>query len=67
MRAVLVTCLVCVLAGACAVLSPADKAELSDDAAIIAKCEAEGRACKADGGADCYATYDACMRDGGQR
>lgn len=52
---------------ACATLTPADQTELSNDAAIIAKCEAEGRACKSDGGMGCYGRYDACMKDGGLR
>jgi hypothetical protein len=48
-----------------AALTPADQAGIADDAAIIARCEAAGRACKIDGGHDCYGVYDACMRDGG--
>ncbi len=37
------------------------------DVATIANCQAEGRACKDDGGSRCYRTYDTCMLDGGMR
>lgn len=53
------------LAACCAFLTPADRAEIANDAARIAQCQAEGRACKADGGADCWGVYDGCMRDAG--
>ena len=48
-------------------LTPADEAHIAAQAAIIARCQAEGRACKADGGTGCFGTYDSCMRDGGLR
>lgn len=47
-------------------LSPADVADIEATGAIIAKCQAEGFACKADGGTNCYdEAYGACMRDAG--
>lgn len=52
---------------ACQVLGPADRAAIAQDAATIEKCQEEGRACKADGGADCFGVYDRCMVDGGLR
>jgi hypothetical protein len=52
---------------ACQVFGPADRAAVAQDAATIEKCQEEGRACKADGGANCYSVYDACMVDGGLR
>lgn len=48
-------------------LTPADELEIAADAVAIERCQALGRACKADGGADCYGVYDACMRDAGLR
>lgn len=63
MRAAL---LVLLCLSACATLTPADQAELSGDATLIAKCQTEGRACKADGGGStCYGFYESCMKDGG--
>lgn len=52
---------------ACAELGPADRADLARDAANIEICQEQGRACKADGGTNCYAVYDACMNDAGLR
>lgn len=49
---------------ACAQL---DLAVPAEDSATILNCQDVGRACKADGGSDCYGAYDACMRDGGMR
>jgi len=49
-------------------LTPAETAqETATDSAKILQCQNAGRACKADGGTDCYSVYDACMRDGGMR
>jgi hypothetical protein len=50
-------------------LTPNDNAELSDAAASIAACETVGRACQQTGGTpeECWAEYDACMRDAGLR
>lgn len=53
------------LVGCGASLTPAEAAELQDTAAQIAKCRAEGLACKADGGTGCLQVFDACMRDAG--
>lgn len=56
------------LAAACKdPLGPEDYADIADDAAKIARCQALGRACKADGGTDCFGAYDACMTDAGLR
>jgi len=52
-------------AAACATLGPADRLEIAEVGATIAHCQSVGRACKADGGTDCYDVYDACMRDAG--
>jgi hypothetical protein len=53
------------IGAACAELTPADRADIATTAAIIERCQEEGRACKADGGANCYGVYDACMHDAG--
>lgn len=52
---------------ACQVFGPADRAAIAQDAATLEKCQEEGRACKADGGVDCYGVYDRCVTDGGLR
>lgn len=64
MRALLVLLAV---QSACGSLSPQDKSEISGTAAVIAQCQALGRACKADGGSgdECYGRYESCMKDGG--
>jgi hypothetical protein len=54
-------------ASACATLTAAQRGELEKTAGSIASCEERGRACKADGGADCYAVYEECTRDAGLR
>lgn len=50
---------------ACPGLTPAEQKEIGDTATTIAGCQTIGRACKADGGTECYEQYDACMEDGG--
>lgn len=57
-----VFCFACL---ACLSLTPAQQREVGRTAAVIAKCQDLGRACKADGGTGCYEIYDACMKDGG--
>lgn len=54
---------------ACALLGPAERAQIAKDAAKIEECQELGRLCKMDGGSgkDCYAQYDQCMIDGGMR
>lgn len=52
---------------ACAALNASDKELIAKDASDIARCQALGLACKADGGAGCYSLYDECMKDGGLR
>ena len=47
--------------------SQADQAGVESDASKILACQSEGRACKADGGADCYGVYNRCMSDAGLR
>jgi hypothetical protein len=55
-------------AAACASsLTPSDYAEIAGTGADITRCQAMGRACKADGGSNCYGAYDDCMRDAGLR
>lgn len=56
---------VCLGLIACATLTPADQTAIANDAATIAKCQIAGRACKADGGTDCFGVYESCMKDGG--
>ncbi len=55
------------LAACAAALTPADRDKIAHDAAQIEHCQEVGRACKADGGVDCYRQYDDCMQDGGLR
>jgi hypothetical protein len=55
------------LAGACALFTPADRDSLISTSAQIAHCQEIGRACQADGGANCYGKYDDCMREAGMR
>jgi hypothetical protein len=64
----IVLCFLCGLV-ACAVLGPADRAGIIDDAAKIEHCQELGRACHLDGGSgpDCYKAYSDCMADGGLR
>ncbi len=50
--------------GCASALGPKERSEITTTAATIHRCQEEGRACKADGGAGCY---DACMRDAGFR
>ncbi|MCL2724864.1 MAG: hypothetical protein FWD69_10555 [Polyangiaceae bacterium] len=58
----------CMVDCACAASTgPAERAEIGTTAAQIEVCQEVGRACKADGGTDCYDKYDACMTDGGLR
>lgn len=46
-------------------LTPAEQKQVDRTASTIAECQAEGRACKADGGTRCYGAYRACMTEGG--
>ncbi len=50
---------------ACLSLTPAEQKEIGDTAAVIAGCQAVGRACAADGGTGCYGEYHACMKEAG--
>lgn len=50
---------------ACALLGPADRADLVDTAATLERCQELGRACKADGGTNCFQVYSACVGDAG--
>lgn len=52
---------------ACATLGPAERSELATTATTIERCQEVGRACKDDGGADCYGRYSACIADAGLR
>lgn len=53
----------------CAVfgIQPKDAADLVDEGAGIASCEAKGRAAKDAGQPDAYGVYDDCMKDAGLR
>ena len=53
--------------GACAVFGPADRNAITQTAATLETCQEVGRACKADGGANCWDKYDACVTDAGLR
>ena len=44
---------------------PAERADVAHTADELEQCQEHGRACKADGGAHCYDTYCACVRDAG--
>jgi hypothetical protein len=52
---------------ACTLFGPAERATVEKNVATVGGCEEIGRACKADGGHDCYAQYDACTREAGLR
>lgn len=50
---------------ACHELTGADYVDIGATAVQVARCENEGRACKADGGTDCYGVYERCLKDAG--
>jgi len=52
---------------ACAVLGPAERTEIALTAATLERCQEIGRACKADGGTNCFEQYDSCVTDAGLR
>ncbi len=62
MRVLVILAFGALIACACAELGLSPK-----DAFTISSCQDVGRACKADGGDDCYGKYDECMKDGGMR
>jgi hypothetical protein len=66
MRALLVFVMAMVACSA-STPTPAQQQMLTNEAAGIAQCQAQGRACKADGGTNCWDVYDSCMVDGGLR
>lgn len=51
----------------CAALTAAQRGEIEKTAGTIGSCQERGRACKDDGGTNCYAKYDACITDAGLR
>lgn len=51
----------------CAALTAAQRGEIEKTAGTIANCQEQGRACKADGGTNCYAAYENCTTDAGLR
>ena len=55
------------LAACGAALGATERQGISTTAGTIARCQDVGRACKEDGGRNCYDAYDACMREGGLR
>lgn len=50
---------------ACHALTEADYIDIGETALQVAKCENEGRACKADGGTNCFDVYEDCLADAG--
>lgn len=55
------------LASCASISSLFDPKEVQQDATQISVCEQVGRDCKANGGTDCYAKYQACTVDAGLR
>lgn len=60
--AALMLALFCV---SCSGFGPDVQEQIASDSTTILHCQNVGRACKADGGTECYTKYRACMKDGG--
>src|SRR5579859_8162961 len=57
-------CISAAALASCAALGPAEQTNLEQTSATLLRCQNEGRACAADGGADA-GCYSSCMKDAG--